>query len=46
LLVEYGERVLDLALRFRVHLLEQKLRAAGLPGIWILPRRAVVADSL
>jgi urea carboxylase len=33
LLVEYGERVLDLALRFRVHLLEQKLRAAGLPGI-------------
>ena len=33
LLVEYGERVLDLALRFRVHLLEQKLRAAGLAGI-------------
>jgi len=33
LLVEYGDRVLDLALRFRVHLLEQKLRAAQLPGI-------------
>ena len=33
LLVEYGERVLDLALRFRVHLLEQKLGAAGLAGI-------------
>jgi len=33
LLVEYGDRVLDLALRFRVHLLEQKLRAAQMPGI-------------
>ena len=33
LLVEYGDRVLDLALRFRVHLLEQKLRALSLPGI-------------
>ena len=33
LLVEYGERVLDLGLRFRVHLLEQKLRLAGLGGI-------------
>jgi urea carboxylase len=33
LLVEYGEKVLDLALRFRVHLLEQKLRALALPGI-------------
>jgi urea carboxylase len=33
LLVEYGDRVLDLALRFRVHLLEQKLRALQLPGI-------------
>jgi urea carboxylase len=33
LLVEYGERVLDLSLRFRVHLLEQKLRAASLPGM-------------
>ena len=33
LLVEFGERVLDLALRFRVHLLEQKLRALGLPGV-------------
>jgi urea carboxylase len=33
LLVEYGPNVLDLALRFRVHLLEGKLRAAGLKGI-------------
>jgi urea carboxylase len=33
LLVEYGPRVLELALRFRVHLLETKLRAAGLKGI-------------
>jgi urea carboxylase len=33
LLVEYGERVLDLGLRLRVHLLEGKLRAASLPGI-------------
>jgi urea carboxylase len=33
LLIEYGERVLDLALRLRVHLLEDKLRAASLPGI-------------
>jgi len=33
LLVEYGERVLDLGLRLRVHLLEGKLRAAALPGI-------------
>jgi urea carboxylase len=33
LLVEYGDRVLDLALRFRVHLLEQKLRALELPGV-------------
>jgi urea carboxylase len=33
LLVEYGERVLDLGLRFRVHLLEQRLRALDLPGI-------------
>jgi urea carboxylase len=33
LLVEYGDRVLDLALRFRVHLLEQKLRALELRGI-------------
>ena len=33
LLVEYGERVLDLGLRLRVHLLESKLRAAALPGI-------------
>ena len=33
LLVEYGDRVLDLALRFRVHLLEQRLRALDLPGI-------------
>ncbi len=33
LLVEYGPRVLDLGLRFRVHLLEGKLRAAALNGI-------------
>jgi urea carboxylase len=33
LLVEYGPRVLNLGLRFRVHLLEGKLRAAQLPGI-------------
>jgi urea carboxylase len=33
LLVEYGDKVLDLALRFRVHLLEQELRALDLPGI-------------
>lgn len=33
LLVEFGPRVLDLGLRFRVHLLEGKLRAAGLAGI-------------
>jgi len=33
LLIEYGDRVLDLALRFRVHLLEQKLRALDLSGV-------------
>jgi urea carboxylase len=33
LLIEYGDRVLDLGLRFRVHLLEAKLREAELPGI-------------
>jgi len=33
LLVEYGPNVLDLNLRFRVHALEQQLRAASLPGI-------------
>jgi len=33
LLVEYGPRILNLGLRFRVHLLEEKLRTAGLPGI-------------
>jgi urea carboxylase len=33
LLVEYGELKLDLYLRFRVHILEQNLRAAALPGI-------------
>ena len=33
LLVEYGEMTLDLALRFRVHALEQSLRARDLPGI-------------
>lgn len=33
LLVEYGELELDLSLRFRVHVLEQNLRTAALPGI-------------
>jgi urea carboxylase len=33
LLVEYGELELDLYLRFRVHVLEQKLRAKKLAGI-------------
>lgn len=33
LLVEYGPRMLDLGLRFRVHLLEERLRAARLQGI-------------
>jgi urea carboxylase len=33
LLIEYGDRVLDLGLRFRVHLLETKLREAQLEGI-------------
>lgn len=33
LLVEYGPNVLDLNLRFRVHALEQQLRAANLRGI-------------
>jgi urea carboxylase len=33
LLVEYGELQLDLSLRFRVHVLEQKLRALALPEI-------------
>ena len=33
LLVEYGELQLDLNLRFRVHILEQNLRAENIPGI-------------
>lgn len=33
LLVEYGEMLLDLELRFRVHALEQQLRKSALPGI-------------
>ena len=33
LLVEYGPNVLDLNLRFRVHVLEQQLRAMNLRGI-------------
>jgi urea carboxylase len=33
LLVEYGPNVLDLDLRFRVHVLEQKLRELEIPGI-------------
>lgn len=32
-LVEYGENVLDLALRFRVHALMQAIDAAGIPGV-------------
>lgn len=32
-LVEYGDMVLDLALRARVHALHQRLRALGTPGI-------------
>ena len=33
LLVEYGKLELDLKLRFRVHVLEQKLRERAVPGI-------------
>jgi len=33
LLIEYGEKTLDLALRFRVHLLEERLSGVQLPGI-------------
>ena len=33
LLIEYGPNALDLNLRFRVHALEQQLRARNLPGI-------------
>jgi len=33
LLIEYGPNVLDLNLRFRVHALEQQLRAASLSGM-------------
>jgi len=33
LLVEYGEMVLDLNLRFRVHALMERLRAARVPGV-------------
>jgi urea carboxylase len=33
LLIEYGPNVLDLALRFRAHLLEAKLRAGRLKGV-------------
>jgi urea carboxylase len=33
LLVEYGANLLDLNLRFRVHAVEEQLRAAGLRGI-------------
>jgi urea carboxylase len=33
LLIEYGPNVLDLNLRFHVHALEERLRAANLPGI-------------
>lgn len=33
MLIEYGSNVLDLALRFRVHLLQSKLAGLSLPGI-------------
>jgi urea carboxylase len=33
LLIEYGPNVLDLNLRIRVHALEERLKAANLPGI-------------
>ncbi|HEY4073020.1 MAG TPA: urea carboxylase [Herbaspirillum sp.] len=33
LLIEFGEPVLDLNLRFRVHALMQAIEAAGLPGV-------------
>jgi urea carboxylase len=33
LLIEYGPNILDLNLRFRVHALEARVRAANLPGI-------------
>ena len=33
LVVEYGEAVTDLALRFRVHVLQQALRNVGIPGV-------------
>ena len=33
LLIEYGPNALDLNLRFRVHALEERLRAVNLPGI-------------
>ncbi len=33
LLVEYGEQVLDLELRFRVHALMQQLQALAVPGV-------------
>ena len=33
LLIEYGPNILDLNLRFRVHALEEQLRAAQLPGL-------------
>jgi urea carboxylase len=35
-LVEYGEMVLDLLLRFRVQALYEALRARGVPGLWEL----------
>ena len=33
MLIEYGDKVLDLSLRLRVHLLEKKIREADLPGV-------------
>jgi urea carboxylase len=46
LLVEYGANVLDLSLRFRVHALEERLRAAGRQGIVDLTPGVLAADPL
>ncbi len=42
LLVEYGDLMLDIALRFRVHALMQQLEAHPLPGQLDVKRRASV----
>ena len=46
LLIEYGPNVLDLNLRSRVHALEERLRAAILPGILDITPGAIAAGSL